>query len=434
MSNESTNKEIQQHEDMEVADKEVLQEDFEQELNITAKFEEVNPKEIIFARKEDNSLFWNARQSIGQEYLAKLKGSIQKTGLIEEIVVRQLPNGKLQVVCGECRLRSILSLIKDNGNCYDLKTATLKRAADLFKRMTAKVLYNCSDIAAAKFSVSENIERKNLTEYELMDYCLELSKRKNPDGTPMCSTSQICWMVSRSSTWVSQTMSLYKLSDEAKELLITGELPRTVALNLLQVREDKLSEVLKLARLFAVQDLEEEKSQIEREVITLEEQLEEADIEVSVADLSEQSDLRRSAKKTRSLIDKKLTEAQNKRKTIRNRRPRLNTDVLTRATDSIDGARKGKRKGMSQKAVRLEINRVKGLLTANKPVTNSQLGMDYSNRDVELILLGMQMVLGESNHRNILVALAERYSQEGRRGWEGCMDEMDTGDYSLEVA
>jgi len=388
-----------------------------QKANHTAKFADIDPTKIIFAPKTATSLFWNARQDIDDEYMAELCQSIQCDGLLEEIVVRSLPDGRLQVVCGECRLRCILRLLEIKAECYNLLVGETQPASEVFGTIKSKVLKNCSDKQASRISVTENIKRRQLKDTDLMAYCRDLCEVQVPEGDIAYNRQDVCHILNRSATWVSQTLSLYDLSPMALEYLGNGKLPRTVALGLLKVNKGCVDQVVRAAEILSADDCEAALMYADAEVEKLRKTLDEAELGEAVAGSVGTSEERQQARKARSDTDRALADAQSRQTTAKNRQARLTTDVVSRATDVTPGARRGKSSGMSHKSVRTEVGRVKNILTTDDDIVHPGNKQVYAKRDIQLVLLGMQMVLGETAERNILARLAQFYADEGQDGW-----------------
>jgi ParB-like chromosome segregation protein Spo0J len=384
---------------------------------MTAGFEELDPRCVIFAPRTQDSLFWNARLQLDPSKLVELRQSIQEKGLLQEPVVRKLADGRYQVVCGERRLRAILWLLTHKALCYDLAKGDIGIPADgLYGSMRLRVLYNCPDKEASTLSVAENLKRKDFTEWELMEYCRELSERKLPDGGEAYSRKDICDIIARSATWVSQTLSLYELPPEVQEMLSDGTLHRTVALGLLKVKSAHVALVLKRAAALATEEVKQAVEFSTKEVTQLEKTLEEAEMSIRMSEVVGTKTESLEARRLRTLTDRKLGEARQRQATARNRQPRLTQDALNKATDHVTGARRGKSTGMSHKAVRMAMK------NANDRIAEGKLHCDLNNqdfdkRDVELVMLGLQMVLGEATH-NVVDALRQRYIKEARAGWK----------------
>ena len=384
------------------------------ESRMTGKTQKLDPTEIQFASKTDQSLFWNARQNLDPEQMEELRESIQTDGLLEDPVVRRLPDGSYQVVCGERRLRCILYLLQHEDKCWSLLEGILLPAVDVYGTMHMKVLCNCSDMHASRLSVAENLKRKDLSEWELMEYCRQLLDCMLPDDSEAYSRKDVCYIISRSATWVSQTMHLYELPGQARKMLSDGTLPRTVALKLLSVNEDCVDKVLKLTEQLAQEDLSRDVQRANGRVRELQDKLAGADISVSAVELTGGN--LSPTRQTRSRVDKELSDACSRQKTAKNRQPRLSADTITRATDQVGGARKGKSNGMSHKSVRQTVLTLKERLASGEtqcPVT----GHDLDKRDLAIMMLSFQMVLGQITERNPSMVLSEYYTTEGRKGW-----------------
>jgi len=306
---------------------------------MTATHEQIDPRVIVFAPKTETSLFWNARQKLDPGEMRELKESIRDDGLLEEVVVRRLPDHSIQVVCGERRLRCILALIQEEATCYDLLEGEFYPAARLYDTLRAKILVNCSDKQASRLSIAENLKRKNLTEWELMEYCRELCQRQGPDGQVAYSRKDVCDIINRSATWVSQTMRLYELPQGVQQMLADETLPRTVALSLLKINRPQVAHVLQEAIELAKTDVQEGKERVRREVDNLEQKLQEAELSLAGVEVAGSKDEQRSVRQARGLADRKLSEARSRQQTAQSREPRLTAESISRATDNVQGAR-----------------------------------------------------------------------------------------------
>jgi ParB-like chromosome segregation protein Spo0J len=388
---------------------------------MTASHEDIDPRELLFAPRNQTALFWNARQKLDPDEMVELKESIRDDGLLEELVVRRLPDRTTQVVCGERRLRSILALIAEEASCYDLLEGEVFPAFKMYDTLRCKVLYNCSDKQASRLSIAENLKRKNLSEWELMEYCRELCMRRSSDGSQAYGRKDVCDIINRSPTWVSQTMKLYELPEDVKGMLVDETLPRTVALSLLKINQPKVARVLRMALTVAEGDVQEGRARVGREVENLEQRLQEAELSLAGTEVAGSPKEQKEARQAKGMTDRKLSDARNRQSTAQSRQPRLTGDAISRATDKIEGARKGKSNGMSQKAVRTTVQGLSELLVKDDETWVSEVvreGQSYDARDVRLIALGFQMVLGEITERDVLFVLADFYASENRPGWK----------------
>ncbi len=379
-------------------------------------YENVNPKNIVFAPKEGDTAFWNARQNLNDEKLKQIYQSIRKVGLVQDITVRLHPNGKYQVVCGEQRLRCILKLIQKNPLCYDQKTGNQGKARVVHKTLRAKVLHNCSDKDASTISVAENLNRDDVSEIDLMAYCIDLTEKKAENGQPLYTRADIEDIIGRSATWISQTMNLYNLPGKVKKMLGTGELQRTVALNLLKVDPARVDQVIEFAQALSVEDYEKGRDRIEKEVTRLEGEFETAEIEEASADAMGTPKEKRQTRTARSQLDKMLNDAKSRQETARNRKSRLSTDLIQTAASALPGALKGKASGLSHKLLRSMVADIQEHLDSKKPPKH-RCGKAYDARDLRLAQAILKMSIGQTQDRDVLGVLAHFYAEEGEPGW-----------------
>lgn len=374
---------------------------------MTAAQEKIDPKTIIFAPQDGQSLFWNARKKLDRQAMEELRCSIRDDGLLEPLVTRKLPNGSIQVVCGERRLRCILALLDKRETCYDLATGRHFPAGRLYGTMDCKVLYNCSDKQASRLSIAENLERNELSDMEIMDYCRQLAEAKTPDGSLAYSRSDICDIIKRSPGWVSQTMSLYNLPESLQKRLSDGTLPRTVALDLLKVNLPQVELVYEEAMKIVEQDAESAKKRAAASVKRCNEALSIAEGNLIGVELGgEETEIVQEARSAKSMADRKLQDAINRKRTAENRQPRLTSDAISRATDNVPGARKGKSTGMSSKSIRNTLRDLDAKLDEmHRPNSIEVEGESVAVRDIELVALGLRMALGEESERKIELAV-----------------------------
>lgn len=373
---------------------------------VVGKSEAINPKHIIFAAHELGSGFWNARTVLAQAEMDELCESIQTKGLLEDIVVRKIAGNQYQVVVGERRLRCILKLLKSNANCYDLGSGKTKKASQVYSPFTVKVLYHCSDKEASSLSVTENLKRKDLSELEMMQYCQNLEKAKAADGvTPLYSRKDIQDIIGKSASWISQTNSLFNLHPRVRKMLEDGTIGRTVALSFLKADSSKIDEVIDTALKISDAHVNENKnlSDIDAEQAEVDALGAELSVlAVSAAGVS--SSEVRGVKAVKQGIDKRLKEALAKSRTAKGRGSRLTAEAINEATDQV-AARKGKSSGVTDRGIRVELKKM------NLKLASAENGMlEYNDeivsvRDIQLVMLGLKMAIGEVSERDVLSAL-----------------------------
>lgn len=118
-----------------------------------------------------------------EEYIAELAEAIKFEGLIHAITVHELGDGTYQVVVGECRTRAHLLLGKPT-----IRAVIRNDLTDAARRLL--------------FQLSENVNRQDLTDYELALSIKELMAGR--DGVPPMKQVQIAQAMGKSEGWVSR--------------------------------------------------------------------------------------------------------------------------------------------------------------------------------------------------------------------------------------
>jgi ParB family transcriptional regulator, chromosome partitioning protein len=134
------------------------------------------------------------RGIISPESLAELVNSIKEHGLIEPIVAAKTPAG-FQIIAGERRWRAC-------------KLAGLKRVPVLVKETTARGML--------EMAIVENVQREDLNPIERAQAFMRLSEEF---GLPV---TDIAKRISKSDSYVSNTIRLLALPDAIKDGLISG--------------------------------------------------------------------------------------------------------------------------------------------------------------------------------------------------------------------
>lgn len=375
-------------------------------------FQAINPRQICFTERNKGA-FWNARQTLNHQTLASTRESIRTVGLNQPIVVRLLPDKAHELVAGERRLRCILWLLDRNAECYNKETKQMEPAHKVYATVECRVEVDCDDKRASKLSVCENLERENVNELDLMTYCIDLCNLVAEDGTPVYRRDEVQEVIGRSQGWISQTMSLYDLSDRAKKMLGDGSLPRTTALYLLKLDPDKVDMVLDLAAKMAVGEHVEELEAVLALIENTEDELQTADMTIAVASRLGTAEDKSAAVRAKSLLDKKLEEAEARQVALRERSPRVTQDTLQLAADRIPGARQGKSNALSHKLIRSELDGIRKLLE-DGPLMHPNYQRQFEDRDVEIVCRCMDMFLGQAEERTPQALLTKLYEEEGR--------------------
>jgi hypothetical protein len=215
-------------------------------------------------------------------------------------------------------------------------------------------------------------------------------------------------------------MRLYELPQQVQKMLASETLPRTVALSLLKINQPQVALVLQQALELAEQDVQEGRNRADREVNALGEKLKAAELSLAGVEVAGSKSEQRQARQASRLADRKLNEARSRQQTAQSRQPRLTADAISRATDNVPAARRGKRSGMSHKAVRTVQQRICDALNKDDAIWNKEVarsGRPFDRRDVKLMGLAFQMVLGTVQNQDAFEVLADFYAAEQRPGW-----------------
>ena len=144
-----------------------------------------------------------AREKIDEEFVNELKESIKEVGLLNPIVVRPAKDGKYEIIDGLHRFIAAKKLG--------------------WKDIEANIV-NLSDVDALIYSITNNIQRKQMDPMEEAQAILKLINEYGLTET------EVAKRLGKSVTWVSQRIAIaLKLPDEVKKLLETGKLPLSVA-------------------------------------------------------------------------------------------------------------------------------------------------------------------------------------------------------------
>jgi hypothetical protein len=393
----------------------------------------INPKDIVFTvRNHENCAFWNARQTFHAEEMNEVKESIRTIGLLYQPIVRKY-NNSFQLIAGEKRLRSILALIEENASCYNKNTRQFEPAIKVYETLNCEVEIECDDKRASTISVAENLKRRDPSEVDLMQYCIDLVNLKNKDGSRLYNRAEIAEIVGKSEPWVSQTIGLFNLSDRAKTLLAKGVINRTHAVYLLKLDPNKVDEVLTDAENMAQELYENEVNEADKQLKVIESKVEKYRCAADAIELLGGEKAKRKARKSKQMLEKELETALTNKRQTRARGPRITQDLLQEAADKEEGRLLGKSSTVSYKLLRklydtLDAQRLEG------PIVCPANQLEYSPEHVEICLKLIDMVLGRSVQRTPLGILTEYYKEKKVEGWIEFPDENDLGNNIEEVA
>lgn len=396
---------------------------------------QINPKDIIFTdRNDEDCAFWNARQNFLNDKMLELKENIRKTGLISSPILRKYGEG-VQLIAGERRLRSILSLIENDAECFNLDTQKMEPASKVYKKITCNFVKDCDDKLASQISVAENLKRNDLSEIDIMQYCMDLITRKKNDGTSLYTRKEISDMLDMSEGWVSQTVSLFDLPDRAKELLGNGVINRTHAVYLLKVAPDKVNSVLDDAERLAQEAYDDELSRAERNEKALNSKLTKQKIAVEAIEILNGAEAAKKPRKAKESLEKAVEAATKHTRHIRTRGRKITQDLLQEAAETEPGKLVGKSTSLSHKVLRKMHAKLSEELN-DGVICCPESGLEYDSEHVEICIKMLEMVLGMTMNKTPLGVLREFYIENGVDGWIDLADEeSDAGfDPTEEVA
>lgn len=158
------------------------------------------------------------RKDFRKESLAELADSISKHGIIQPIVVRNLPNGYYQIIAGERRWRAA-------------KMAGLNEVPVVIK--------NVDELAAAEMTMIENLQREDLNPIEEAMGYKHLAEHFN------LTQEEISRQVAKSRAVVANALRLLSLPDDVIKYIEAGEITAGHARALLMA--DDPEEQIKLA-------------------------------------------------------------------------------------------------------------------------------------------------------------------------------------------
>jgi ParB family chromosome partitioning protein len=137
------------------------------------------------------------RQEFSQEELSDLVLSVQRKGILQPLLVRQIQAGRFEIIAGERRWRAA-------------KLANLERVP--------VVIINCNDQEALEIGLIENLQRHDLNPVE------ESEAIKRLQGEFNLTQEQIASSIGKSRSYVANMMRLSTLSPQIKVLIRENKL------------------------------------------------------------------------------------------------------------------------------------------------------------------------------------------------------------------
>jgi ParB family chromosome partitioning protein len=152
------------------------------------------------------------REKIKKEELTELKESIQQHGILEPLVVAETPAG-YQIIAGERRWRAAME-------------AGLTEVPVVIRKTTPKGML--------EMAIVENVQRSDLNAMERAQAFMQLTRNFG------YSNNDIAQKVSKSPSYVTNTLRLLKLPDAIKDGLIGGQITEGHARALNAIEDEKI--------------------------------------------------------------------------------------------------------------------------------------------------------------------------------------------------
>src|SRR4051794_22519797 len=149
-------------------------------------------------------------------------GEDGSSGQLNPILVRPLPDRRLEVIGGFRRMRAALWL-KESGTCPDFKVKY--------------IVSRLSDAEAALVNLSENIQREDPEPIQLAHAVRSLTEDYG------LTLKQVAGRLKRSETWLSNLLNLVMLPAAIQASVASGQTPVSAALELVKLSSQQQAEV-----------------------------------------------------------------------------------------------------------------------------------------------------------------------------------------------
>jgi len=163
------------------------------------------------------SLPFQVRVEFPEEYLDELAETIRKYGILEPLIVRPKGNGHYEIIIGNCRFKAAIK-------------AELKQVPCIIKKM--------SDEEAYTLQMIENVQRRDLTDYEKARMLKYLVDKFN------YTQEQLAEKLGKSQTWVARHLAILKLEDIMPRGIMIRKITEAQARAILSAPPEKQKEIL----------------------------------------------------------------------------------------------------------------------------------------------------------------------------------------------
>ena len=207
---------------------------------------------ILFADDPTQS-FYNPRYSIpgqeeglDEETMSELYEGIRTEGLQNPPTVRRLdslPADKFQLVRGERRVRTLHKLVEDNAKilCKNTDNNKWERPNKVYECVVCHVMDECDDLDAQKIAFSDNEQAVGIGEAATTAFVRNLKLAGRSD-------QEILTITGKKQSWFRDTIKVIQLDESTFNAFVTGEINRTIALELTEeanvpLRHEHLAEI-----------------------------------------------------------------------------------------------------------------------------------------------------------------------------------------------
>jgi len=139
----------------------------------------------------------NPRRDFTEAQLVELTDSIKERGIIQPIVVRQLPNDEFEIIAGERRWRAA-----QRANVHEVPIAIVE----------------ADDVQSLEFAIIENVQRSDLNAIEEGAGYVALMEQCNR------TQEQVAQIVGKSRPYIANMVRLLKLPEPVKRMVREGKL------------------------------------------------------------------------------------------------------------------------------------------------------------------------------------------------------------------
>ncbi len=190
----------------------------------------------------------NPRKRFPDTSIVDLTRSIADQGVIEPLIVRQLNDGKYEIVCGERRWRAAKNGLRNvKTNLKPSPGSPMADAKDKFESLPC-IVRDLTDEQVLDIQIHENLHREDVAPMDEA-YGYKFLKEKLE-----CTFTELSLRVGKSESYVLNRLKFNQLVDEAQKDIEDGFLPLTYALEIAKYAPDAQKLILENAVYRTVQE------------------------------------------------------------------------------------------------------------------------------------------------------------------------------------